>query len=311
MSTQAWKKVDNSTDAVYNGSNTKGRSMKIAIRASAFLVALLLTVYSYPVCIAGPESLQVEPEETAAEENPELIQEVSDHVAETRRLARRTYFDGFCAAYVHWQLIAAGINSGYISGDAWKEFDKYRNLKVTTGGYLVEALPASSYTLREALLDLTDNGNRDVSRLTICFRYGTGSLARYGHVLYVYAIENGIVYYSESSDWKIGGVGFKAGTPICQDLETFSDLYAGFRFAGVLRFYQIGDTKPKKDYTGSRFADFNGDGEMSSVDYLLLRKYVANSTEFGSVQIEQADVDRNGRVSEDDALAIRYLIFNQ
>lgn len=135
-------------------------------------------------------------------------------------------FNGYCATYVNWQLVVLGINRRYISGNGKDEFDNYKNLTKTAGGYAVTAYPASEYTLSEALDTISLNGAKDVYNILIGFEKGhEGAGTLYGHTCFIHAILGGVVYYSESFDAYIGGEYYPEGAPIACDIATFCAYY--------------------------------------------------------------------------------------
>ncbi len=257
-------------------------------RPVAVLIALLLAGWTALHAFALPTELEFEPYRSYSEDIGQLVEK-------TRELARRKSFDGLCATYVHWQLIAAGIETSYHAGDAWQEFAKYENKRVTDGGYLVEAIPASALDLRGALEEMTSVPG-EVRNVMVCFRTGSGSLARFGHVLLIRTIADVVLYYTESSDRTADGRKQKAGTMLTATAETFCKRYAKCRFAGIVRFYL-----PKEMPSSANVIAENG---YTAADYLRTKRYVYDIRNPDGTDGLPVDSDGNGRITLADCTAI-------
>ncbi|MBQ3934923.1 MAG: hypothetical protein II715_03815 [Clostridia bacterium] len=274
---------------------------KTALQILALTLAALTVLapsarsYAYPVSLLG----QVSEVRTEA---------VRAHIAETRAIARRTRFEGLCAMYVHYQLMAEGVLLKYSPGDAWKEFSKYRDARVTDGGYLVEALPADSYTLEEALTELSSQ-NGTVRRVMVCFRYGTGPLRRYGHVMYIHAIEDGIVYFSESFDMTVDGVRYRGGTPVSAGIRSFCEKYGSMRFDGVVRFCTPSEMLTSSA-CGERLSE-ESETAYRSNDYRMAKGYVCGTFPLETETAGRLDADGNGRISGADCTIIRRAVLRR
>lgn len=261
-----------------------GTRTRLTAGAAAVLLAGLLAVRGFAL-----------PAEPAIEDENPYMDDVSAHVAKTFQIARRRSFDGFCAMYVHWQLMAAGIETTYRSGDAFREFEKYRNQRVTDGGYLIDALPAERYSLAGALEDLTA-GTGTVRNVLVCFRTGTGPLARFGHVLLIRSVADGILYYSESSDWTVGGRRKKAGSVLTATVSEFVGYYAHFRFAGAVRFY-LANEMPSS-------AGSPAENGYTLTDYLRTKRYLYGCRNPDESESFPVDSDGNGRITLADCRTI-------
>ena len=63
----------------------------------------------------------------------------------------RRSFNGYCAWYVNLQLYLLGIHAKYVTGDGKDEFNNYRGLRYSSGGYKIHAYPEDEYTLKSSL----------------------------------------------------------------------------------------------------------------------------------------------------------------
>ena len=131
----------------------------------------------------------------------EIKQQIKDIYAAAYN-QRGGSFDGWCGAYVEYQLKLLGINTGFEGGNGNNQFDYYKNKSTTSGGYSVTAYPASSYSLRAALNSISQNGSKNAYNILCGFEVGSGSAgAAYGHVMFIHAIIGGQVYFSESNSF--------------------------------------------------------------------------------------------------------------
>ena len=176
-----------------------------------------------------------------AEECDRIKQQINVTAKECLKRAERSDFDGYCAMYVNWQLVVLGVNTKYESGNANWLYDKYSKKNKTTGGYDVEAYSAGSYTLSSALNQICSNGTADVYNILVGFQTSpAGELgAKYGHALFIHAILNGNIYYSESSDVTAQGVKVRTWS-----IQEFANKHKKYTLDGIIHF-----TKPAPDHT--------------------------------------------------------------
>ena len=198
--------------------------------------------------VTEPTEELLPPEETVPEETepvPETPEELLVYNLENmyQEILLRTEMEslsGFCATLVAWQVHLSGITHDVVRGDGKDQFDNYRDLDKTSGGYYVHTLSGEDYTLLEALMTITDDGNRDVSNILIGFEKtnsAAGSL--YGHTVFIGGIIDGMVYYIESNEYTVGGVVYPEGTPIVCPIWQFAAQYAGWAtFEGAVEFSQ-------------------------------------------------------------------------
>ena len=102
--------------------------------------------------------------------------------AEALASCGRKSFNGYCAWYVNLQLYLLDINRDYIAGDGNDEFNNYRGLRYTSGGYRVHAYPEDEYTLKSALNAIIKAADgRPVRNVLAGFSKAGGSGEKYGH----------------------------------------------------------------------------------------------------------------------------------
>ena len=171
----------------------------------------------------------------------EITQQIKDTYQAALRNAGRTAFQGYCGMYVNWQLVILGINSSYVGADGNQEFDTYKNMSTSSGGYSITAYPASSYTLSSSLNAISANGTKDVYNILVGFETGSGSDgALYGHTCFIHAIIGGTVYFSESFYVPIGG-GYSEGSPIACSISDFCNYYDSWTTLDGLIHFSSGE----------------------------------------------------------------------
>ena len=131
-------------------------------------------------------------------------------------------FNGYCGAYVGWQLYHMGINTSYVAPNGKDAWDTYKNMTTTSSGYTVNKYSATNSTLKQTLKSLAANGN--VYNIMVCLQKGnTESSATYGHVSFIHAIIDGVVYFSESGNMKLQGTYYSSGSVIAKPLDFVCD----------------------------------------------------------------------------------------
>ena len=190
------------------------------------LFALLLCL-----CLLMPQRIN------AAADGEERLDAIAEVYRQALALSHLESLKGYCGACVGYQLRALGINSYFVNVHGKDQFDYYRDLRFSSGGYPVTAYAASEYTLHGALEAATEQGTRTVSYALVGFQSGAwGSAAEYGHTLLIHAIEDGTVYFVDSTPRTVAGERYEEGTPIVCTLDTFCATYASYTFEGLILF---------------------------------------------------------------------------
>lgn len=190
------------------------------------LCVLLMLVTSVGTAVA---------DETEIKPNSTLSQEAKQLYRQCLYASGRESFHGFCGLMTSYQLWKLGINDSLLIYDGNKQFDAYKNMTVTTGGFTVQAYGADKYTLKTALNAITGNGKKDVRNLLVGFQWtNTEAGRRYGHACVINAIEDGIVYFTESFDYAMGRM---EGQTIVCTIDQFVEFFADWTtFEGVILF---------------------------------------------------------------------------
>ncbi|MCD7804381.1 MAG: RICIN domain-containing protein [Oscillospiraceae bacterium] len=139
----------------------------------------------------------------------------------------KTSFYGYCGACVSWQMKVLGITSGYEGHNGCDFYDSYKNTSTkTSGGYSKTAYSSSSKSMSSLLNSL--NGKVSCTNgqyLMLGFQKGYQGNS-YGHVILVYGVVNGNVYYTES---------FGSATN-CKSISNFCSAYSGYTYEGAVLF---------------------------------------------------------------------------
>ncbi len=151
----------------------------------------------------------------------------------------RRSFNGYCAWYVNLQLYLLGINRTYVTGDGKDEFNNYRGLRYTSGGYRVHAYPEDEYTLKSALNAIIRAADgKPVRNVLTGFSKAGGDGEKYGHTFFIHLIRDGYVFFSDSFGVTVGGQYYAEGKPIKCTVDELFKFYApnSFIFDGVIWF---------------------------------------------------------------------------
>ncbi len=150
----------------------------------------------------------------------------------------RSSFHGWCGASVDYQMYLLGITSKVVGSNGNAKFDQYRYQDYSSGGYTIDAYPASKYDLKEALNAITHNGTKDAYNIMVGFqRSNTSAGRRYGHAIFVYAILDGIVYFNESFGFTFNGKYYAEGKCITGTIDEFVKYYNSWcTFDGIIHF---------------------------------------------------------------------------
>lgn len=191
-----------------------------------FLGVLLLLVASVSMVWAA-ESAQIRDEG--------LVQEARQLYQQCLYSSGRESFYGMCGLMTSYQLWRLGINESLEVYDGNKQFDAYKNLKVTTGGHNVKVYSAEDCSLLAALNSITQNGTRPARNILVGFQWtSTQAGGSYGHACVINAIEDGTVYFTESFDYAMGKL---EGQVITCSVEEFADFFDGWtKYEGCIDF---------------------------------------------------------------------------
>ena len=203
------------------------------------------------------------------------------------RNSRGSSFSGYCGAYVGYQLFHLGINNSYIGKNGNETFNYYKNMSYSSGGYKITAYPSSGYTLKNALKQISQNGTKNVYNILIGLKKGnTQSSQTYGHTAFIHAIIDGTVYFSESSNLVLPGIGtFPEGTPISCSIDYFCDaIYmwnSGYApvFDGLIHFQKESEQSSVLTISGVNYPIQKKSGAQFEIFGVISSSYVLENAE--------------------------------
>lgn len=194
-------------------------------RGLTILLSILMLVAAFPVNASA----------TTEEKKTEICNQISRDFQSALTSAGKEDFIGYCGLMAGWQLYVMGINQAVHAYNGNLQFDYYTKLDMTTGGHKVKTYSADAYTLREALNAVSNNGKRNVYNMLVGFQWtSTEAGATCGHVVVVYAIIDGMVYFTEGFQTSLGSY---PGGPIIVSIDRFADYFDDWtRFDGLVVF---------------------------------------------------------------------------
>lgn len=196
---------------------------------------LALTLIVILLVVAVPTQVQ------ATSEKQRIRNEIASDYASALTATEKESLGGYCGLMTSWQMYFMGINKYLITADGNNQYETYCNMGMTSGGHRITTYPAQEYTLLNALNTITEYGTRDAYNILVCFQWSnTEAGAQYGHAVVIYAILDGIVYFTEGFQTSFGGAeGIASELTIEQFFRYYDDWT---EFEGVIAFGQ-------KDYT--------------------------------------------------------------
>lgn len=168
--------------------------------------------------------------------------QITAQIQRTYSKCRKTFgrsFDGYCGTMTGYQLYYMGITAGRDRQNGNEAYDRYCNQSYSSGGYCIKAYSGRTWSLKEILNKITDNGTKDAFNILVGFE-STPSRAgrRYGHSCVIHGIIDGKVYFMESYDAYIDGKRYREGQPLSLTIDEFCAYYKSTtsKFDGVIHF---------------------------------------------------------------------------
>ena len=196
-------------------------------------------------------------ESSAAQtEEYRISQQVESTYKAALKAVGRYSFRGWCGAAVDWQLQMLGITTKVIGANGNDQFDQYKNQEYSSGGYRIRAYSARNYTLKEALNTVSENGTKDVYNILVGFqKTNTTAGQKYGHAVFIHAILDGIVYFTESFSITIAGKTYSEGKCVAVTIDQFANHYSRWTtFDGIICFGMKSYTDLCEEYPAYLYA---------------------------------------------------------
>lgn len=210
---------------------TKGRTFmhkKKILRIASALVVLLVFVSLLPHDASSVA-------ETEAERISALA--TSTYKKALKRTGRSS-FHGWCGAAVDQQIQVLGITTKVVGTDGNQKYDYFKKMDYTSGGYKVKAYAVSKYSLEKALNVISEDGTKNVYNIMVGFQKTNTSAGRkYGHAVFIYAILDGNVYFTESFDLTVSGKRYPEGQCVVVSIAEFAKSYNSWcKYEGLIHF---------------------------------------------------------------------------
>lgn len=178
---------------------------------------------------------------SAVEEELSLTEQVMAEAKSSYRRslysAGRSSFAGYCGLMTSHQLYNLKINKSCIVNDGNNQFDYYKDMEVTSGGYYPTPYSAEQYSLEEALNTVSRWGTQDVRNLLVGFhRTRTMAGTMYGHAVLINAIIDGMCYFVESFDLSLNTYHPQGSVIVCSigEFAEYFDRWTAFE--GMIYF---------------------------------------------------------------------------
>ena len=175
----------------------------------------------------------------------EIVAEISSTYTTMRR-NRGSSYDGWCGQYVKDMLKYLGI--GYVGkGGSYNGNKFYGNL--TDGGVTASGYKQVKYPGKTCLDDILDANGGIAYNIVISFNafYSSSGYNPYGHVVFINAIIDDMVYYSESFSMSRG----QEGAPQVYSLSNFTKYYYNY-FGNPIGAVHMSNGAVLKPVSGTR-----------------------------------------------------------
>ncbi|MDO5010492.1 MAG: SH3 domain-containing protein [Intestinibacter bartlettii] len=155
----------------------------------------------------------------------QIRSQIATTYAQAKALSGRTNFSQQCSLYVYSQLRALNIYQTpdtYWNGSQWFS-------KLTANGKTRTGYTQKKYAGVNCLTNLVNaNGGKDVYNVVVTFPRSYRSTSTVGHVLFIHAIKDGKVYYSDNYAYN----GQPEGSTIVKSVSEFTNYFSS-NYSGI------------------------------------------------------------------------------
>lgn len=162
---------------------------------------------------------------TVGKTGEEVCADITKAYTAMRKKFGKSY-SGWCGQYVKDMLnqLKIGVyGSGSLNGNQWM----YTLVDDATTPY---GYKQKKYWGENCLQDILEANGGIAYNIVVSFNIQSGQYAKYGHVLFINAIIDNMVYYSESFSTSRG----QEGTPLVHSLQAFLRYYGGYGTIGAI-----------------------------------------------------------------------------
>lgn len=224
------------------------------------LISLLLTIAMLVLMLP----VSVSAEKTTQDRGAEIKKQIRTSYTKCVKASGRSSFDGYCGSYVTWHLYVLGVDRSRHGANGNDVYDQYEDIKLTCGGHVAQAYSGKNYDIESGLNKITANGTMDAYNIVVGF-HKTKSAAgqKYGHAVFIHAILDGMVYFSESYDCLAAGYRVPEGQPMVISISRFAQYYNSFaEFEGIVHFGLKSFTPLCEEYPASMTVMTTGDATI-------------------------------------------------
>ncbi len=207
-------------------------------------------------------------------------------VYSSARNYRGKSFQGYCGAYVNHMLYWNGITKslGETAGNGCDQYEYYANKSTTSGGYTITAYPWERYSMKNFLNAISSQGTKNVYNILLGWDYGNNK-NKFGHVVFIYGIVDGYVYWSESfpgGSVASNGFSFSEGQPIVATINQFANYYNAWvsEYDGAIHFTENSDLSNDGNTTPP-ISTVNGFSVIDAANYAKTYWQNYNSAQYG------------------------------
>lgn len=192
-----------------------------------------------------------------------LCQAITEDYAAAISDSGRSSLAGYCGLLASYQLYYRGINSWLQTANGNDHYDIYTATEMTSGGYSHREYSSVSFSMEEALSFACRGGTQDVYNALVCFQYtNTAAGQKYGHVVFIYGILDGLVYFTEGFDLDRENT---AGQPMILTVSEFVNYYKGWTgFEGLVVFGKRDYIDNCTGYSTNLFVEVTEEAELTS-----------------------------------------------
>ncbi len=189
---------------------------KKILRIASVLLILLTIISMLPTTASS----------VAETEGERISALVTSTYKQALKKSGRSSFHGWCAAAVGWQMQLLGITTKIAGTNGNGMYDFFKNAEYSSGGYKVKAYSSRKYNLESTLNAITKNGTENAYNIMVGFqRTNTSAGRKYGHAVFIYAILDGVVYFTESYGITIAGKYYAEGKCAVATISQFAKSY--------------------------------------------------------------------------------------
>lgn len=199
--------------------------------------------------------------------NQDILNSITENYNKALSLAGRSSFYGNCNLATAYQLLAAGIYKDDLdfSGSGTDCQDYFKDVKETSGGYQVVL-----YTGADCLYQLIDEYGSEI--YNVIYSLGTGGSSGDKHILYIKAVIDGYVYFSDSFSTYYNGTYYSEGQGTVLSVDAFVSAYRQMNGDPFSCVYFCKDSEKPAENSNQNSASYSAGDYKTTASMLNLRE---------------------------------------